>query len=143
MPFNPLPTVYSVAPSNPTGTTNTSGLMMGLAGSITPRVTGRVLVIMTGNIANDTTADGCSVRLRLGTGTAPANAGALAGTVYGTIASSTEEQSIVGGNKAPFTLQALITTLTVGTAYWIDCDVAAITAGTASVADVYISAIEI
>ena len=142
MPFNPLPLAYSVAPSNPTGTTNTSGLMMGLAGSITPTQTGRVLVVVTGNIANNTNADGAKVRLRLGTGSAPANAGALTGTVYGTIAEDTGA-GLIGADKTPFTLQALITTLTVNTAYWIDCDLAAITAGTASITDVYISVIEV
>lgn len=142
MPFYPLPVAYSKAPSNPTGTTDTTGKMMGLAGSITPNQTGRVLVIVTGNLASDTNADGAKARLRLGTGTAPSNADALTGTIYGTIAVSTGT-GLLANDKEPFALQALVTGLTVGTAYWIDCDLAAIAGGTASISDVYISAFEV
>ena len=117
---------------------------MGLAGSVTPNQTGRLLVIVSGNIANGTNADGGKVQLRLGTGAAPANAGALAGTVYGDQAFSTGT-GLLANDKVPFTLQAAIydPPLTVGTAYWIDVDVAAITGGTASITEVRISAIEI
>ena len=142
MPFNPLPVVYTAAPSDPTGTTNTSGLMMGLAGSVTPNQTGRLFVMVTGNLANGTIADGAKVRLRLGTGAAPANAGALAGTVYGK-ESITTAAGGAANDKVPFVVQAVITTLTVGTAYWIDIDLAAIVGGTASATEVQISALEV
>lgn len=115
--------------------------MMGLAGSITPNSTGRVFVVVSGNIVNSTGGDGAKVEIRMGTGTAPSNADALTGTVYGTQQIYTV---VVGAaDSVPFALQALVTTLTPGTAYWIDVDLAAVTAGTASINNVQITAFEI
>lgn len=141
MPFYPIAAIYSASPGNPTGTANTSGLMMGLAGAITPGVTGRVFVVITGNIANGTALAGAKVELRLGTGGAPANGGALVGTVFGT----QQSVSVVAGAAAlaPFMVQALITTLIPGTVYWIDVDLAAITAGTAALTGCQITAFEL
>ncbi len=63
MPFYPIPSVSVKAIAAPTGTTNTSGLMMGLAGAITPNSTGRVMVLVSGNIISGTTNDGAKVEL--------------------------------------------------------------------------------
>ena len=71
-------------PADPTGTNNATGLMMGLAGAITPLTTGRLLIMLSGTLANATAiADGANVQLRYGTGAAPANADALTGTPVG------------------------------------------------------------
>lgn len=127
------------SPTNPTGTTSTTAVMMGLHGSITPTVTGNVQITMTGSIANDTVNDGASVQISYGTGTAPANAAALTGTQVGSKVTAT---SAVAAGTLPFTCTAYVTGLTVGTAYWIDAAVAAITGGTASITAVTIVAAE-
>src|SRR5439155_1649764 len=70
-------------PLNPTGTADTTGKMMGLAGAITPQVTGNIRIAVCGSIANNTIADGGKLQIRVGTGTAPNNGDALTGTAYG------------------------------------------------------------
>ncbi|HYM22528.1 MAG TPA: hypothetical protein VEU08_04955 [Vicinamibacterales bacterium] len=127
-------------PGNPVGTTNAAGLMMGLAGSITPQYSGRMLLIISGTISNNTASDGAKVQARYGTGGAPANAGALTGTAVGGFVQFT--MPATGGLKSPFSLNAVITGLTLGTAYWLDVALAAITGGTAAITDVSISAHE-
>lgn len=128
------------APGNPTGTTDTTGLMMGLAGAITPR-TGKIVVVISGNGANNTINDGFKVRIRYGTGTAPANGAALTGTAVGTTAEGTND--IAANAKSPFTVVSVITGLTAGTAYWLDVQLAAVTGGTAAITEVNVAAWDI
>lgn len=134
------PASTQASPANPTGTANTTGLMMGLAGAITPAVSGRILVTITGNGASDTINDGWKAQIRYGTGAAPANAAALTGTAVGTLATTTAD--LAANNKNAFSVTAVVTGLTVSTAYWLDLSLAAITGGTATVTDVSISAQE-
>lgn len=135
------PASSQATPANPTGTSSTTGVMMGLAGSITPSRSGKVLIQVSGDIFNATAiADGGKAQIRWGTGSAPTNGAALTGTTAGGlvqyIAATTAE-------KAPFSLNAVVTGLTLGTAVWIDLGLAAITGGTATVNDISISAIEL
>jgi hypothetical protein len=132
--------VASSAPADPTGTTDTTGKMMGLAGSFTPGHSGRVALLITGNIAQTTTADGAVVQLTYGTGSAPANAGALTGTATGSAISMT---FLTGVLLVPFMVAALPTGLTLGTAYWFDARLKAVTGGTASIKNLYMIAAEI
>ena len=85
-------------------------------------------------------ADGAKVQLRTGTGAAPTNGAALTGTACGGnvnyIASTT-------AGKVPFSVTCVVTGLTLGTAVWLDLGLAAITAGTATIENVGISAHEI
>jgi hypothetical protein len=127
-------------PANPSTTTSTTGVMMGLAGSITPTGTGKVHVCVSGDAHNATNNDGVSIQLRTGTGTAPANAAALTGTAQGNPVKWTASSST---NRAPFEICRNVTGLTVNTAVWIDLGVAAITGGTADVQDLTISANEV
>jgi hypothetical protein len=128
-------------PGDPSGTTNTTGKMMGLAGSISPVKTGRVLVSFTGDIFNPTAiADGAKTQVRFGTGSAPANGDANTGTTVGNIVkyvtSTTDE-------RVPFCNTVLITGLTLGTTYWVDLSLAAITAGTATIENLTYTAVEV
>ena len=131
--------VSQASPSAPTGTNNTTGLMMGLAGAITPANT-RIFVTITGSVANDTAPNGAQVQIRYGTGTAPVNGAALTGTTAGSLQQFTLSLS---GQKVPFSVSAVITGLTAGTAYWLDTGLAAITAGTATITQVSVSAFDI
>lgn len=115
MPFSPSPSSVVVAPANPTAITSAGGLMAGLGAAaaafiITPQVTGRILVLVTGDIVESATAQTGTLQLRSGTGTAPANAAALAGTTVGGAVSFT---SLTGVLTVPFSLIAIITGLAV------------------------------
>lgn len=129
---------YQATPSSPTGTADLTGVMMGLAGSITPNTSGQIIIIVSGDIANSSIG-GAKVKLRYGTGTAPTNGAAATGTPV----SQFITLSPIGANiQESFSVQGIATGLTVATAYWIDLQVAAMTTGTASVADITISAHE-
>lgn len=128
------------SPADPTGTTDATGKMMGLAVSLTPVSTGRVMIVISGTIANASgIADGANVQLRTGTGTAPANGDALTGTVAGGLV---KYVSATTAEKAPFSVNAIVTGLTLATARWIDLGLAAVTGGTATVKDLSVSAFE-
>ncbi len=133
-------TAVSTTPAGPSATGSTAGVMMGLAGRITPATTGRILLIVTGDTINNTANDGTSVQCAYGTGAAPTNNAAASGTNVGNpvkfinAASTTE--------KVPFACQSIITGLTKATGYWLDVNLAAITGGSATIADVTISAHE-
>ena len=127
-------------PLNPTGTTNTTGLMMGLNQVITPKTTTRLLVTISGVVSQSTTADGAKWQIRAGTGAAPTNGAALTGTAYGSLQQMT---FLTGVLSIPFSLTALITGLTVNTATWVDVSLAAITGGTATMTSVSVSVEEI
>ena len=146
-------TVYSHHYSNtnnvtaaaPTGI-GTAGAVMGLGGTITPLYTGTVLFMISGDIANSTSSDGGSVQIYYGTGTASGNgtACASAGTTRNAVGQAVRQTPSSAANiKFPFAVQAVVTGLTVGTAYWFDACVTAITGGTASIADVTASAAEL
>lgn len=138
--YGPIPTAVQTNTAAPTGTASATLVMAGLAGAITPSVTGRMLFMVSGNMANNTTNDGCKVQLSYGTGGAPSNGGALTGTQTGTICITT--QDLTGADKCGFAIQSWVSTLTVGTTYWLDVAFAAITGGTASLTDVTITALE-
>lgn len=71
------------APSNPTGTSSATAVMMGLAGAITPRFSGRVLLMISGAIFNAGIGQGATPQLSWGTGAAPTNGAALTGNQVG------------------------------------------------------------
>lgn len=140
------PQVYQASPANPTGTTSTTGVMAGLAGAITPRVTGRVLITISGDLTNSAEDAGASVVIRYGTGTAPTNGSALTGTVVGNLSRGSVTASSTGVGATffiPFTCHAIVSGLTVGTAIWIDLAQAAVTTGTASISDLSITVFEL
>jgi hypothetical protein len=126
---------------SPTGTTNTSGVMMGMGSTctITPVYSTRIKISVTGQIASSSAGQFASASLRYGTGTAPANAAALAGTNVSNVAAT----STGAGQALPFALNGIVTGLTPGTAYWIDLGVVS-SVGTsgASAASVFVSAEE-
>src|SRR5260221_14371554 len=59
----------NVTSAAPTGI-GTAGAVMGLGGTITPLYTGTVLLMISGDLPNSTSADGGSVQIYYGTGTA-------------------------------------------------------------------------
>ena len=122
-------------PVDPATTTNTTGVMMGLAGSITPSKSGNVLIVVSGRVFNS--VGGAKFQIRTGTGSAPANGAALTGTARGAQISISASSL-----NAPFGVNALVTGLALSTAVWIDLSLAEITNGPAGVGSISISAIE-
>ncbi len=136
-----LPTFTQSSPGNPTGSGSLVGLMMGLAGTITPTFTGRVQITVTGTIFNASAiADGGKVQIRTGTGAAPNNGDALTGTAVGSLV---QYVAATTAEKAPFTLTAIVSGLTLHVARWIDVSLAALVGGTATITDLTISALEV
>jgi hypothetical protein len=122
--------------------TSTAGLMGGLGSSIffTPVVTGHMLIIMSGNLYSNVNGDDVSSQLVYGTGTAPAHAAAITGTVV----SGKANVDPVGSNHtecAPFMLETYAV-MTVGTQYWIDAACAA-QSGTCTLGQVVVTATEL
>jgi hypothetical protein len=126
-------------PGNPAGV-GSPAAMMGLAGTAIPTKSGKVLFVMSGQIANNTINDGATVQLRYGTGVAPINGAAVTGTQLGAAQTHT---SLVAGDTGGFCISSVISGLAVGTALWIDASLVAVTGGTATMTGVSISAIEL
>lgn len=129
-------------PADPTGITSSTAAMQGIGTnmSITPLQTGRIHIVITGTIFNATAiADGAIAALRYGTGTAPANGAAATGTAA---SNPVRYVAATTAGKVPFALTAVVTGLTLGTAYWIDLTLGNITAGTATITDISATAIE-
>ncbi|MCF8226920.1 MAG: hypothetical protein K9J30_13670, partial [Bacteroidales bacterium] len=125
---------------SPNGTASTTGVMMGLAETLTPNNSGTCLIIISGDVQNNSNNNGASIQIRYGTGGTPLNGDALSGTPAGTqVQFSNTNQS---GNPYPFTVNAIVPGLTLSTAHWIDLSLA-VTGGTASIANISISVIEL
>jgi len=132
----------SATPANPTGTTSTTAVMMGLAGSITPIESGKIVIIINGTISNNTASDGAKARIHYGTGTAPTNGGSLVGIAVGNQPNVVNNANMAGA-RVGFSCIAVVSGLTLGVAIWLDLELAAITGGTANVYDVGVTAIEV
>ena len=149
--FNPpLKSDLQSTPADPSTTTSTTGVMMGLGGvtSIVPSSTGKIEIKISGDIDNTLTLNGSQVQIRYGTGIAPTNGAALTGTAAGGLvkylnASDTGVLAVFVPGKGAFSLNAIISGLAIGTAYWIDISLGSITGGTSRVRDISISAIEL
>lgn len=102
------------------GNTSTSFLMNGwglLGATITPEVSGTVLVLLAGTFT-DTAGDTGTVNIYYGTGTAPSQGAAATGTaLLGTAGLSFRYSGTVFATISP---PCVVTGLTIGTAYWFD-----------------------
>lgn len=127
---------YQATPSDPTGTTSATVVMMGLAGAITPTATGRVMVIMSGD-AGGTTLTAGTKEVRYGTGSAPTNGAATTGTA----ATPTRTFNNANTSRGEWSLQGIVSGLTVGTAYWFDLGISR-SSGTIAPKNISISIME-
>ena len=118
--------------------------MMGLSASITPVLSGKIMIIISGDMDNSSGDDGAQVQMRTGTGTPPLNGAALTGTTQGGLVKMSVVASVgTVVTRVPFSLNAIVTGLTLNTAVWIDISLAAIGAGNARVRDISISVVEL
>jgi hypothetical protein len=135
------PARVTAQPANPTGTTSTSFVMagMGSTASVTPATSGKVAITISGQLTNNTINDGCTIRIMVGTGAAPANGAAATGTAVGTAPG----QTVAAANQSlGFSVTGLATGLTVGTPIWIDLEFAALTGGTCNLFVPNVTALE-
>jgi hypothetical protein len=128
-------------PTDPASTTSNTGVMMGLAGTITPAVTGNVLFVVDFNVSNNAASNGCIWTLKYGTGVAPVNGAAFTGTTAGR-ASTAVNNANTAGLVTFGSSKGYVTGLTLSTAYWFDLDIAVNGGGTCSVISVTMIAIE-
>jgi hypothetical protein len=136
-----LPAILgTVTTAAPTLTTSATYVMMGLGGtaSITPVLAGRIKLVINGNIVA-TNGQSATAQLSYGTGTAPVNGAAVTGTQIG---SQIVQTALTGYLSTPFSLTAVISGLTVGTAYWLDLALKS-SSGNVSVTTVGVSAMEL
>ena len=120
--------------TNPTGTTSTVGVMVGLGYTITPTINGKVFVAISGSCVSDTANVGGNAQLRWGTGTPPANGDAVTGAQVGGIAQR-QQGSWSAGATSPFSLSGIIST-SAGTTIWVDLQQTVVGSGTFSVLNV-------
>ena len=105
--------------TNPTAMTGAAELMMGLGGAITPRKSGNILIVVSGEFISVDTLDETFLNLRTGTGAAPSNGGGATGFIQHSnkrVASSTTL-------RIPFSFNCIVSSLAIGTPYWIDLGV--------------------
>lgn len=121
------------AQANRTGTSSLNGVMLGEGTRITPAVTGRVEVVVSGFTTQGTATDGCSITARYGTGISPINGATVTGTLVGSIMKTTMSATTT---KVPFTIPVQITGLALGTAIWIELTERADTGGTCTINNV-------
>jgi hypothetical protein len=124
----------------PAGTTSLTAVMQGIGGSITPTSYNNALIAVSGQMVNATVADGATVDIRYGTGTAPVNGAAVTGTLVGIAQTS---GSITAGQKSGFSVVAVVNGLIPGTTYWVDASLMAVTGGTASISGITVTTVEL
>ena len=128
---------------NPAGTVSTAGVMMGLGATakLTPTGSGKLHVTVTGVLESNTANASVVVGLSYGTGAAPLNGAAIAGTATGAVAA--KAGTFAQNTYFPFSLAAVITGRTIGTPLWLDLVLQSSGSATALVLLVTISAHEI
>jgi hypothetical protein len=109
---------------------------------ITPASSGNVLVLFAGMVLNSTAVgDGVTIFGRYGTGTPPAN-----GATSGLGIQWSIEQHFVASTTAGqqgFSLNSVVSGLTLGTQVWFDITLTAVGAGGSTVKDVQYTLIEL
>lgn len=108
-------------PANPSSTTSTTLVMMGIGStcSYTPVKSGKVMITLTGYMQIATAVQTCQVGGRYGTGTAPTNGTAVTGTRWGAVGDPSLRPPSVGGPTV-VSFTSLITGLVPSTTYWFD-----------------------
>jgi hypothetical protein len=111
----------SFQPANPTGTSSTTGVMMGMGGTgpvrFTPARSGVIAVIFLASVTSGVANAGAQCQVFYGTSTAPANGVAGTGTAFSTAL------SVVVGPAASSTVcacQGVGGSFAIGTSYWFD-----------------------
>ena len=127
--------------ANSIGTNDQSGLMMGLGQTLTPNRSGIVLIIISGNISLGG-SNGAKVQIMYGSGISPSYGDGIKGTSAGSMIEAMNAGLFTTG-RYPFTVNSVITGLSVGSEYWFDLCLAAISGGTAYISNLSVSIVEL
>jgi hypothetical protein len=106
-----------------------------------------MLVVISGDVTNSAAGDGANVQCMFGTGTAPVNGAAVTGTAIGSLKKWLSSPTTP--DKGHFVCAGIVVMTTVPATqagvlnFWIDVAFDAVTGGTATLADVDISAHEL
>lgn len=125
-------------PSDPSTTTSLTGVMMGMGStvSVSPSKSGILVINVSGDADNQTNGNGYQMQLRYGTGTAPTNGSSLTGTTTGSLIVGLSSNS---SNRYPFSLNSIVSGLSIGTTYWFDISLASVGGGTSRVRNISFS----
>jgi hypothetical protein len=119
------------------GSSTANFVMAGIGLQVTPKGSGTVEVLFCGFLtATATTANvGCQLQIAYGTGTPPVNNAAATGTLVGEPESFSVGTTLtaLADLRQPISVQSLITGLNIGTTYWFDIQIKAITTVSVSV----------
>ena len=121
-----------VSVAAPVGTSSTTFVMQGLDLSVTATIATKLLLSVSGDVANSLNNGETDMQLFYGTGTPPVNGAALTGTALG---SMLRYEASTGGSVGPFAKTVVVTGLTLGTTYWFDVGLKVVT-GNGSIANV-------
>jgi hypothetical protein len=110
----------NLKPSNPTGTTSSGGVMMGLGSTIhfAPTSSGIIRFTIDGVAYANGAGSTITVTVKYGTGTAPINGAVPAGTTIG-VASQFAVSGTAGDNRL-WSKNIILTGLSTSTTYWFD-----------------------
>ncbi|NND63404.1 MAG: hypothetical protein HKN48_09445, partial [Flavobacteriaceae bacterium] len=133
---------YHVVKPNPGSTNSSTVTMVGLAGAITPNSGTKVMIIISGDIAQSGNDGNSTLQLYYGTGSAPSNGASVTGTTAGGNI-HIEFKGTGSQIKYPFTTNAIISGLTPGTTYWMDLGTTNTGGNTVNINNVSISALEL
>ena len=141
--FTPATATTSVTatPTNPGGITSTSGVMAGLGVAFTPIRTGRLLLTVTGSVANSLASVNSKLELRFGGATPPVFNSGPTGSIVGKAVNMANNAN-TAGMRVPVALVGVITNAGIGVGYWMDLCVTA-TGGTITINDLSVVVIEL
>ncbi|NNM21996.1 MAG: hypothetical protein HKO54_00465 [Flavobacteriaceae bacterium] len=127
---------------NPGSTNSSDVTMVGFESYVTPSNGTKVMIVISGDIAQSGNDGNSTLQLYYGAGTAPGNGDAVTGTATGSEI-NIEFKGSGSQIKYPFSTNAIITGLTPGTAYWMDLGTTNSGGNTVNINNVSISAIEL
>jgi hypothetical protein len=125
--------------ATPPASTSTAYQMLGLGLDISTTIGTAARLAVSGNISNTANNGETDAILCYGTGTPPVNGVAQTGTIIGSII---RYMASSGGSIGPFSKSVVITSLALGTAYWFDLAMKAVT-GSAQIHDIDITVNEL
>jgi hypothetical protein len=129
---------YQVSGSTPYTGVGTTQVHFGLNATYTTNSSGRLLLLLTGT-AQNTGAQITNLFGRYGTGTAPVQGAAAAGSNWGGTAHVAGSGD---GDWIGFTIMAVLTGLTISQTYWFDIILSSAGGATAGVRDLQFTALE-
>lgn len=135
-------TYHQALLANPGSTNSSDVTMVGFESTITPDSGTKVMIVISGDIAQSGNDGNSTLQIYYGTGTPPSNGDDVEGTATGSHI-HIEFKGTGSQIRYPFSTNTIITGLTPGTAYWMDLGTTNSGGNTVNIENVSISAIEL